>query len=171
MQNVPDSVIFNFPFSIINCYFIAVENLLDLLFGQVFIVVVVHLHHRRGAAGGQTFHFGQRESAIRGGLSAFDAKFLLEKRRHFLGAAQRAGKRAANLNMMAPDRLHVVHGVKTHHAMDPRRRLVHQLGDIFDRLRPEMTELLLRQIKHRQHRRFLLRIARDRRFELLQRLR
>jgi len=35
-------------------------------------------------------------------------------------SAQRAGQRTADLNMMPPDRLRVEHGIKTHHAADPR---------------------------------------------------
>ena len=80
---------------------------------------------------------------------------------YLLGAAERAGQSAAHLDMVPPDGLHVEHRVEAHHAGDARRRLPHQSRDIFDRLSAQMTELLLGQIKHRQHRRFLLRIARD----------
>ena len=65
----------------------------------------------------------------------------------FSAPPQRARQRAADLNMMPADRLHIEHGVKAHHAVHPRRRLVHQLGDVVDRFGSEMAELLLRQIK------------------------
>ena len=84
MNNFFDSVILIFAFCNIHFAFLfesslqAVEYFADLLFGQILVVIVIHLHHRRRAARGEAFHFRKREPAIRRGLTAVDAQFLLE---------------------------------------------------------------------------------------------
>src|SRR5215208_3932798 len=68
----------------------AFENLIDLLRGQVFIIIIVHLHHRRSATRRQALYFRERKAPVRRCLATFDAELFLEKLGDFLGAAQRA---------------------------------------------------------------------------------
>ena len=79
---------------IFDCPFVSLfqgfENPLDLFFGQIFVIFVVDLHHRRGAARGETFHFAQSESAVRRGLPDLDTEFFFDERRNLLPRRRRA---------------------------------------------------------------------------------
>jgi hypothetical protein len=50
-----------------------VDDVLDVLVGQVLVEVVIDLHHRRVHARTQTLHLGQREQPIVGRVTRFDA--------------------------------------------------------------------------------------------------
>ena len=66
------------------------KNFLGLFFIQVFVIIVIDLHHRRRAAGGETFDFAQGKAAIGGGLPDIDAEFSLDESGKALRSAERA---------------------------------------------------------------------------------
>src|SRR5215203_1724078 len=58
-----------------------VDDLVNLLVGQVLVVVEADLHHRRRAAGAEALDFGERELTVLGRLSGLDAESLHALRR------------------------------------------------------------------------------------------
>src|SRR5262249_48215407 len=111
---------------------------------------VVDLHHRRRAAGSQAFDFGQREPPVCRGLSDADAQRFADKAGKPFSSPKRAWQRAADLNMMLSDGLGVEHGIETYHPAHPCWRLLHQPGDVFNRLPAEIAKFFLRETQYRQ---------------------
>src|SRR5262245_18869793 len=73
-----------------------VEDPLQLLRIEVLVEVVVDLHHRRVRAAAEALNLDQREQADLDGLLEADAEFLLAGLGHLVGAAQPAGRGAAD---------------------------------------------------------------------------
>src|SRR5262249_51526859 len=72
--------------------------------------------------------------------------------RELVGAAQPAGRGAADLDVVAPDRLQVEHAVEGADLVDPDRRHIEDLGDMVHRgARQPAAVLALRQVEQRQH--------------------
>src|SRR3712207_2790217 len=74
-----------------------VDDLADLLVGQVLVVVEADLHHRRGAAGAEALDLGEREHAVLGRLPRLDAEPLGALRREPAGAHDFAREGLADL--------------------------------------------------------------------------
>ena len=132
-----------------------VEQLVEILFGQVFVIIVVDLHHRRIAAGAEAFHLKPGKQAIRRDV-ALRADAGLE---HFLDrirAAQNAGRRAAELDEIFADRGEIEHRVEGRDLKHADRCHAELRRDILDcRLRQPAVILLLRDPKQGDHSRRL----------------
>src|SRR5262249_32301133 len=79
---------------------------------EVLVVVVVPLHHRRGAARCQTLDLVERELAVGRGAAEPDAEALLDRLHDVVGAPQHARHVGADLQVVLPDRLLVIHRVE-----------------------------------------------------------
>ena len=90
---------------------------------EVLVVVVVHLEDRRVHAAAEALHLGQGEHAVRAGLAiALEVPGVLAGAQHLVRAAQPAGRRAADLEVVAADRLGVEHQVEGGDLVDADRR-------------------------------------------------
>jgi hypothetical protein len=88
-----------------------VENLRQDLRRQVLVIVLVDLQHGRIHAGAQAFHLDPGEGAVRADVMLLP-DFLPQRLLQILGAAQHAGRRAAQLDVIASDRFQIEHGVE-----------------------------------------------------------
>ena len=122
---------------------------------QVFIIIIVDLHHRRIATGTQAFHLQPREIAIRADnplLANLLAANFLDRFR----ATQGARRRATKLHEMLAHRLQIEHGIKGGNFHHPDHRHVQHGRDLFNRrLRQPIGVLRLRPPQQRNHRRSL----------------
>ena len=86
------------------------------------MVVLVDLHHRRGAAAGEALGGAERDLAVRRGLADVDAEALLAVLDDVVRAAERAGEGAADPDLVLADRLLVEERVEGDDALHVRRR-------------------------------------------------
>src|SRR5262245_26273908 len=100
--------------------FQAVEDAIDLGNRQVLVIRLVDLHHRRGAARSQALRGAQRDAAVLGGLTRVTAQSLLAVAEDLLRAAEGAGQRAANPDLVFADGLLVEQRVERDHPLDVR---------------------------------------------------
>ena len=129
-----------------------IEDLHGLIVIKIFVIIVVDLHHRRGGAIAHALHLGQREHAV-GGRLALHHALVLASGHDVVRTAQHAGRGAADLHVVAADRLQIVHGVKGRDLIGADVRHIELRRDIFDhrnrqpalRLRLR-TDLALRKI-------------------------
>jgi hypothetical protein len=104
------------------------------LFRQVFVGILEDLHHRRVDAGAETFDLFPGEHAVLGDLVHVLGDARLADPDQVLGAAQLAGRRAADLDMgLLADRLQLEHGVEGRHFQNPDVGHVEQIRDVADR--------------------------------------
>ena len=129
-----------------------VEQLREILRVEVFVIVIVDLHHRRVAAGAEALDLDPGKRAVSGDM-VLHADALLADFLDVVGAAQHAGRRAAELHMMAPDRRQVEHRIEGRDFEHAHQRHVEHLRDFLDRwLGQPIIVLLLRAPQQRQHR-------------------
>src|ERR1044071_10201334 len=77
-----------------------VDNLVDLLVGQVLVVVEADLHHRRGAAGAEALDQRDRELPVRRRLAGLDAEAAAHALGHLRLAHDLARERLADLEVI-----------------------------------------------------------------------
>src|SRR6478609_12150952 len=91
----------------------AVQHLAEALLGQVLVGVLPDQHHRRIHAGAQALHFLPAEIAVFRKMEGVVVNTALADADDVAGAAQPAGRRAADLDMRLPaDRRELEHGVE-----------------------------------------------------------
>ena len=98
-------------------------SLSSLRLGGVDLLVelVVDHHDRRGAAAGEALDELDRDLAVRRDFAGVGVEILLERRAGLVAAHQRAGQRAADLDVPAADRLLPEHRVEGDHFVDVDR--------------------------------------------------
>ncbi len=122
---------------------------------QVLVVVVVDLHHRRIATGAQALDLGPREQAV-GRHMTLLADALAADRLEVFGAAQHAGRRAAELNVVTADRRQIEHCVEGRNFQHADIWHFEHRGNRLDRRPGEpVTALLLCAPQQREDRRRL----------------
>ena len=128
--------------------------------------------HRRIAARAHALAFLQREAAVGRGLVEADAELLLQVLARLVRALQRARQVGAERELVAADRLQVVHRVERRDFVHRDRRHAEVVRDEVHRLGRQPAVLVLRDGERRHHRRLLLvgRILRDRRVDLRERI-
>jgi len=129
---------------------------LEGIFGSEILVdpFSVDLQHGRIGAGSQALHFLDGEESIGSGLSALDAEVFLAGLDDLLGAAELAGRGAADLQVELSHSFAVEHGVEGGHLVDVHlvdlgdaRHLPHRCQ------REEVIVLLLGEVQQRDDRR------------------
>ena len=132
-----------------------VEQLVEVLGAQVLVVQLVDLHHRRVAAGAQALDLQPAEHPVVAHL-AHGADTPLQHGFDIVRSGQHAGRRAAQLDEVAADRLEVEHRVEGRDLQHPDVGHAEHARDVLDRrLRQPEVVLLLRAPKQRQDRRRL----------------
>ena len=115
--------------------------------------MIVDLHHGGVDAGAEALDLGQRKVTVLRGFAQADAELVAASIAERIRATQPAGRRPAELHVIAADRLQVQHRVEGGDLVDPDRRHVEQRGDILHhRLGDPATVLALREVEQRQHR-------------------
>ena len=123
----------------------------EILVGQVFDEIVVHLNHRRVHAGAQALDLGAGEHPVRAGFPGADADLVPDRAEDLAGAAQHAGRGAADLDVKRPDRRQVDHRVEGRDLHHADLRHTEPPGDMLDRGPGHPAAVLaLRQIEQRQ---------------------
>ena len=147
-----------------------IEHGVEAFGGQILVIVVVDLDHRRRGAIAHAFHFGEGPEAVFRDM-AFLHPPLLAGFEQSVRPAQHAGRRSADLDVEFTHRLHIVHEVKRRDFEHADHRHVEIVGDIFDHRQRQPTlgigffaDLPLGEVEKRHHCRFLstLGIARNR---------
>ena len=122
-----------------------VEDLAEALSGQVLVIVLADLRHRRIRASAQTFDLFPREFAVGGDLMRLGGDLVLADRDQILGAADHAGRGAADLNMRdGAHRLKLEHEVECGDFQGPDIGQIQQIGAIFDGRSRQPAFLFLR---------------------------
>src|SRR5436309_9619184 len=93
----------------------AVENSIDLGWGEVLVILLVDLHHRSGAAGSEALGRAQSDHAVAGGLARVNAEPLLAVGEDCLRSPKRARKRFADPHLVTADRRGVKESVEGDH--------------------------------------------------------
>jgi hypothetical protein len=137
--------------------------------GQILVIVVVDLHHRRRRAIAHAFDLGEAPETIVADVPGLHAA-LVTGRDQIVRTAQHAGRRAADLHVIAAHGDQIVHGVEGRdldHADDRHVEIARDILHHRDR-QPALgvgfgADLTLGQIEQRHHRRALapFGIARD----------
>src|SRR6478672_12013868 len=83
-----------------------IEDRAHALLGQILVIVVVDLDHRRVGAGAETFDLGQREQPVVGRLALLQAAALAGGE-DIVRSGQHARRRAADLDVEFADGGHV----------------------------------------------------------------
>src|SRR5262249_10496341 len=118
---------------------------------QVLVVGrVAHLHHRRGAAAGQTLDLLEGEAPVGRLLARPDVEAALDAGTQVIRSTERAGQVDAQLQVMPSLRLRPEHGVERYHRRHPRERDLHQLGDVFLHRQRQPAEFALRKPERRE---------------------
>ena len=138
----------------------AVEDLVERVDRQVLEVVLVHLHHRCGAAGRETLSSSQRHLAVLRGLSSLYAKPLLAMREHGVRPAERTRQRPANPKLMLTNRVLVEECVERDDALNMRGGKLQPVSHELDHARADPTVLILTEVKRRNARCLLVGVAR-----------
>ncbi len=130
---------------------------------QVFVKILVDLEHRRVGAGAEAFDLGPGEHAVGGRRHLRRADQLLADGHHVVGAAQRAGRRGADLEMEFADRGEIEHRVEGRDLQHADERHVEAPADGLDHRMGDPAFLLLADPQRRDNRRSLAarRIFRD----------
>ena len=139
----------------------------EIVVGQIFDEIVVHLDHGRVHAGAEALDLRAGEQPILAGLAGPDPDFVADGAEHVANAAQHARRRAAHLEMVPADRGQVDHRVEGRDLHHADFRHAQPPGDMFDGgLGQPAAVLALGHIEQRQHRARLpaFRIAGDRLF-------
>src|SRR6187551_2520317 len=123
-------------------------------------VVVVDRDDRRPTAATEALDRPQRDLAVLSRLTCADAQLLLEALEHLLCAYERARDVCAHLDHVAADRLEVEHVVEGRNRFAERGRRTERVGALTQRLRREITVVLLREPQRRQRRGAPVRILR-----------
>ena len=122
---------------------------------QIFVIIVVDLHHRRVAAGAETLNLDPGELAVRRDV-ALVADLALADRLDVLRPGQHARRGAAELHVMPAHRLEVEHRVEGRDLERADKRHIEHLGDFLDgRTRQPIGVLRLRAPHQREDRRGL----------------
>ncbi len=82
-----------------------VEDLVDALGGEVLVVLLVDLHHRRRAAAREALGRAQRDLAVGRGLARADAELLLAVPEDVARTPERAGQGVAYPDLVLADRV------------------------------------------------------------------
>jgi hypothetical protein len=137
---------------------------------QLTMRFVVDQEHRGIAAGAHALAFLQREAPIGSRLVETDTQPRLQVRRGGGSAGQRARQVGAYRQLVAADRLQVVHRVERGDLVDRDRRHVQVIGHEVHRFGREPAHLILRDRQCSHHRGLLLvrRILRDFAIDLLE---
>src|SRR6476661_6357641 len=131
------------------------ENLLEALRRQVLVVVLVDLHHWRIDASAKALDLDPGEHPILGDVAGLADQLAAGVFQRF-GAAQQAGRGAAELHVIAANRRKIEHGVEGGDLVDADIRHAEQVGDVAECwLRQPAAALFLRPPQKRQHRRGL----------------
>ena len=86
--------------------------MIDPFPGQVFIIGIIHAHHRRSATGGQAFFTVKGEFFVRGGLSDLDIEFLRGVFQKIVRPVELAADVMAKENQVFPDGVGVIHRIE-----------------------------------------------------------
>ena len=90
-----------------------VNDAVDVSFSvELFEVVIVNLHHRRGAATGEALDFAEGKSTVFGGFTDANAELLLKVVHQVVRAHDGARDADAYLNVVLANRALVVHRVE-----------------------------------------------------------
>jgi len=136
-----------------------VDDSIQELDVEIFVVVVVDLDHRGLPAGRETFGLEQREFAVGARVTHRAAELLLEVFLNRFAPAKIAGKCAADPDDVLANRLVEEHRIEGHDAFDNRGREPEALRDVFDDLRADPAVLSLAEPENGQERRSTLGIA------------
>src|SRR5690606_5803564 len=120
-----------------------VEDAIHFLDREVFVVALVDLHHRSGAARGQTLGRSQRHLAVRARLPRATAEALLAMFENAIRAAERTGERAAHPDLVLADGLLVEERVESNDAFDVRGAQIELACDVLDDLIGHPVAVLL----------------------------
>ena len=130
-----------------------VEDLGEALRGEILVVILADLRHRRVGAGPETLDLFPRELAVGGDLVCLRRDLVLADRHQILGTADHAGRSAADLHMChRAHRLQLEHEVEGRDLEHPDIGHVEHLGHGLDRRTAEPALLLLRPPQQRDHR-------------------
>lgn len=154
--------------------------------GEVFVVVIVNLHHGRVDACAKAFHFREGEEFVGRGLPGVDAKVvgdglhdgigtaatelarsLMKKREHTSACATKTTKdyprlseqgiyRRTSLQMKSSHRVTVVHGVERGDLVDTHWGHLQQPRDLIHDTYTREAVLALAQVEKRHHGGFLV---------------
>ena len=81
--------------------------------GQILVIHMIHHHHGRTRAGGETLLFAlQINAPVRRAFAGLDAELLLDMIDHLLRAAQHAGNIGAHRDVMAANGFGLEHRIK-----------------------------------------------------------
>src|ERR1700728_2146242 len=97
---------------------IGIQDLVDLVVGEVVVEVVVYLNGRRPAADADAFDFFEGEEAVGGDVFVADTEFFLQVFKEIVRAEQHAADIGADLNVVFAGRLEAEHGVVAGHIAD-----------------------------------------------------
>src|ERR1043165_2543882 len=132
-----------------------VQETVHRLRRDVLVVSVVHLDHRRGAAGAEAFHRDVGEAAVLGRLAVRDPELLLDLLLQLLAAEERAGEVPADLDEVPSDRLLMEHRVEGHDLPDRLRGEPEDLPHLALRLLAQPALVRLRHVERRDERRLV----------------
>src|SRR5690606_37623676 len=114
---------------------------------EVLVVVLVDLHHRRGAAAREALGGAQRDLAVRRRLARLDAETLLAIREQVARTAERAGQGAADPDLVLADLLLVEERVEGDDALHVSRREIEPVRDPRDHVVVDVPVLLLAEME------------------------
>jgi len=130
-----------------------------------FVEVVVHHHHRCGAATGEAFDEFDRELSVLRRLRAVrmrvQAQLLAKMFVEFIRTAQRAAQRPADLDLIFAHRLLPEHGIKRHKLIDVDWLQFEFLCRPLDRFLRNPAEMFLNGVQHHERRRAFHGVMRD----------
>src|SRR5579871_4221199 len=122
----------------------AVDQLVEFFSGDVVVEIVVHLHGGGPGAGAYAFHFFEGNAAVGGDFFMAYADFSAGMFPEFHAAAQEATDVRADLDVIRAQWLLVQHGIVADDLVDLEGGDAGTLGDFFDQLRSNRTDLILR---------------------------
>src|SRR5262245_11157215 len=132
---------------------------------HTFITIVIAHHHPRRAATGETFDEFDCELRVSRRLQdvlvRIEAQLLAKMFVQLVRTAERATERAANLDLIFPDRLLPEHRVKRDEFVNVDRLQAELLGSPLHGFHRNPAEALLDRVQHHERRASLLRIMRD----------
>src|SRR5580698_5755414 len=127
---------------------VGIQDLVDLVVGEVVVEVVVYLNGRSPAADADAFDFFKREEAVGGDTFVADAELILQVFEEIVAAAQHAADVGADLYVVLAGGLEAQHGIVAGHVADVERRDADARGDFFDQGVGEISDLVLGVEQH-----------------------
>src|SRR5580765_1730632 len=88
------------------------QDSVECFFCEPFVIVLVDLHHRRGATGSEAFDHGEGKESVGRRLTRSNSEFRLHPFNDRIRTGQSAHQRLADLEMKFPHGLEIEHRIK-----------------------------------------------------------